>query len=78
MATVSPMDRALNQARTLARARGLTKKPSSGFNQSREGPPSLTVVISTVWPFLRGVCKGTMAPSTRAPRQRWPSVVCTL
>ena len=32
---------------------------------------------STVCPFCNGVFKGTMAPSTRAPRQRWPRLVCT-
>ena len=54
------------------------KKASSGFNQSRDGPPSLTVITSTVWPFCKGVLSGTMAPSIRAPRQRWPTLVCTL
>jgi hypothetical protein len=35
-------------------------------------------MISTVCPFDSGVFSGTIAPSTRAPRQRWPRLVCTV
>jgi hypothetical protein len=34
-------------------------------------------VISTVCPLASWVFSGTMAPSTRAPRQRWPRSVCS-
>ena len=67
---------ALNHMRTLERARGLARKPSCGLSQSRDGPPDLAEMISTVCPVDNRVCSGTIWPSTRAPRQRCPRSVC--
>ena len=72
------MSMAWNQARILERVRVATVY--SSLSQSREGPAvpgaPLAVMISQVWPFFSGVFSGTMTPSTRAPRQRWPTSLC--
>jgi hypothetical protein len=66
-----------NQARTLSRERLLARKPLAATSQSRRGSPVLAVSISTRSPLCSLWSSGTMRPSTFAPRQRWPTSVCT-
>ncbi|CFN68634.1 Uncharacterised protein [Bordetella pertussis] len=46
------------------------------MSQSRDGPPDLAAMTSTVWPVARRVFSGTIWPSTRVPRHRCPRSVC--
>jgi hypothetical protein len=72
-ATVSPMASALNQARTLARARWLARKAQLRIEPVARRAALLHRGDFHRLPVLSGVFSGTMAPSTRAhPRQRWP------
>ena len=46
------------------------------YSQFTEGCPSLAAMISTRCPFSSGVDSGTICPSTFAPRQRSPKLLC--
>ena len=69
-----------NHCFTFWRARWLIRYFCVGFSQSREGPVAASpraLTISTVCPLSNGVFSCTICPFTFAPRQRWPSSVCT-